>query len=165
MIRFAVPFLLFNAIAVCSSSAQSNSASYFCVVEFAGGLAYNETLRRWDAARFRPEGKFVLRMQLLKSRTIKTFSEKEEVVHDYMVTITKSGANSAIPCTSDSPQSRPAVTVDSYGWLTCSSSLTDYKFNLKTNRFISAYLIGYADGRDTNSDTPSISGGTCTKIN
>ena len=40
----------------------------------------------------------------------------------------------------------------------------DYVFSLKTNRFLSIYSIGYMDGEDSNENTPSVSGGTCTKI-
>ena len=40
----------------------------------------------------------------------------------------------------------------------------DYVFSLKTNRFLSIYSIGYMDGEDRNENTPSVSGGTCTKI-
>jgi hypothetical protein len=40
----------------------------------------------------------------------------------------------------------------------------DYQFNLRTNRFLGAYLEGYVDGKDNNDDTPFVSGGTCSKI-
>ena len=43
-------------------------------------------------------------------------------------------------------------------------SLPSYQFNLTNNRFLSIYDFGYIDGRDNNDETPSVSGGTCTKI-
>jgi hypothetical protein len=32
-------------------------------------------------------------------------------------------------------------------------------------RFLSSYMIGYLDGMDDNSNTPSIDAGICVKIN
>ena len=40
----------------------------------------------------------------------------------------------------------------------------NYKFNMKAGRFVEAYLMGYVNGRNTNDDTPVLSGGVCKKI-
>ena len=34
------------------------------------------------------------------------------------------------------------------------TALFEYKFNLKNNRFLRAYLAGYVNGMNENSDTP-----------
>jgi hypothetical protein len=43
------------------------------------------------------------------------------------------------------------------------TALFEYKFNLKNYRFLRAYLAGYVNGMNENSDTPYVSGGTCIK--
>ena len=43
------------------------------------------------------------------------------------------------------------------------TALFEYKFNLKNNRFLRAYLAGYVNGMNENSDTPYVSDGTCIK--
>ena len=43
------------------------------------------------------------------------------------------------------------------------TALFEYKFNLKNNRFLRAYLAGCVNGMNENSDTPYVSGGTCIK--
>lgn len=39
---------------------QQSGGTYYCVSEFSGGLAYDENLKKWDSARFRPSHKFVV---------------------------------------------------------------------------------------------------------
>jgi hypothetical protein len=44
------------------------------------------------------------------------------------------------------------------------ASLIPFRFNLKNNRFLGAYLIGFAEGEDNPDGTaPTIFGDTCTK--
>lgn len=136
-------------------------ASYFCVVEAVGGLAFDERTKKWVGSTFRPDKKFVLRLKRHRTRVQKaTFGE--DTVHDYNVTLTVAGSNSPSNC-GNYPDKH--VTVNELGWVVCKGlGLNEYRFNLKTNRFLSAYLLGYIDGADNNDDTPNISGGTCTKI-
>jgi hypothetical protein len=41
---------------------------------------------------------------------------------------------------------------------------TQYEFNVVNHRFLKIAIGQYVDGGDENSDTPSVSGGLCTKI-
>ena len=137
-------------------------ASYSCVVEASGGIRFNETTKKWEGTQFRTDRKFVLRLKFLKTRVEKDFLGKDETVHDYRVTIALSGGGGAHECFNWASGDRDIVTIKRDGLLVCDYR-TLYKFNLKTNRFIGAYLLGYISGED-DKDTPAISGGTCTKI-
>lgn len=53
------------------ADAQSKDATYYCVAEAAGGLKYNETMKKWEGGSFSPEAKFVLRMNFLRARVQK----------------------------------------------------------------------------------------------
>jgi hypothetical protein len=157
---------LFIAIAACSwadfALGQSKDAAYYCVAEFAGGLLYDATAKKWQGASFRADNKFVMRMKYVGSR-IEQSGSSDWSITEYMVTITEAGKAYASPC-SDAGSYEAKPVLSSNSWIVCNSSLTDYQFNLKTNRFLSVYAQGYAGGDDNNKNTPSVSGGTCTKI-
>ncbi|WP_153003766.1 hypothetical protein [Aureimonas ureilytica] len=50
------------------------------------------------------------------------------------------------------------------GSLDCQVMLTDLTINTKSMRFQTVYPIGYLDGKDTDSDTPSLAIGKCTTL-
>jgi hypothetical protein len=101
------------------------------------------------------DDRFVLRLKFLQSRT-----EKDQQVHDYKVTIIKSGTSSALAC--ESVGDSVAVTNER---VECTSTMTNYQCNLENNRFLGSYPHGYVDGIDNNEDTPPhVSGGKCMKI-
>jgi hypothetical protein len=120
-------------------------------------------MKKWKGTAFNADGKFVLRLKHLRTRVRKTLFGDDETVHDYNVTITKAGSNSPSSCANYPEQH---VTVNEYSPLICvgGDDLQEYRFSLKTNRFLSTYLYGYIDGKDSKENTPSIEGGTCTKI-
>jgi hypothetical protein len=153
------------AIAACSwadfALGQSKDAAYYCVAEFAGGLAYDAGTKKWQGASFRTDNKFVMRMKYVGSRG--QGSGLTGSLTEYMVTITQAGDSYAAPCTDDGSYEAKSV-LSSNTWVFCNSSLADYKFNLKANRFLSVYALGYVDGTDNNDNTPAMTGGTCTKI-
>jgi hypothetical protein len=139
--------------------------TYFCIAEMAGGLSYSTTEKRWRGATFKANEKFVLKLKLNRTRVQKDFLGKDETVGDYSVTVTESGKNVSQPCYGKRAPHPKEVTLDEYMIVNCSHNLTDYRFNLKTNRFMGVYFIGYVDGADNNENTPAITGGTCTRIN
>jgi hypothetical protein len=139
-----------------------SDASYFCVVESAGGISFNETTKKWESTRFHPDGKFGVRLKFIKTRVQKDVFE-DETVHDYNVTITPSGQKTPWECVASSNADPKIVMIEEDALLDC-QALYIYRFNLKTNRFIRAYLVGYIDGDDNKSDMPGVEGGTCTKI-
>jgi len=158
--------ILIASVPVTSANAQlGKDASYFCISEFAGGVAYDQATKKWKGTALRTNNKFVLRLKFVNSRVEKTFFRGDEIVHDYNITFTETGSNSPEPCI-DVRQSKPRITVGYDGLMTCTSSLdlNEYIFNLTKNRFLATYLIGYIDGKDSNENTPAVSGGICAKI-
>lgn len=143
--------------------AQSREGAYFCVEEFAGGVAYQEGSKRWEGSTFRVEGKFVLRAKFVKTWLYKG-GLSEENITDYKMTITEFGTNRVRDCERVGAGERDLVSANEKGFFVCRSILTEYRVNLTTNRFLAIYAIGYVDGDDKGSDTPAITGGTCTKI-
>jgi hypothetical protein len=159
-LAFGLAALLASSPSELASEAQN--LTYFCVEEFSGGLHYDETAKKWRGATFRANTKFILRLKHVRSRTFKNFFGQNEQVQDYDVSITESGSSVAEPC-HNYPASK-MITLDSSRWLRCRDGAERYIFNLNNNRFLSAYLHGYVNGKDTNADTPHVGGGTCTKI-
>jgi hypothetical protein len=158
--------MLLAACVPSAAVAQVNkNAAYFCAAEVAGGLYYNSALKRWEASSFKADQKFVLRLKFLRARVQKgTFIfAAEESVTDYEVTITQSGSNFAGGCESDSGAKEITV-VNELGYVECQWSFGRLKFNLNSNRFLSAYLSGFVNGKENNDDNPAVLGGTCTKI-
>ena len=155
--------ILIACVPFSAASAQlGKDASYFCVAEFAGGLIYDEGMKKWKSGALRIEEKFVLRLKHLRTRVQKSYTGEDEPVHDYDVTVTPAGSNAPFPCVSYG-QRHVAVRLLSSVW--CDGlDLQVYKFNLITNRFLSSYLVGYVDGDHNKQNTPSVTGGTCTKI-
>jgi hypothetical protein len=135
--------------------AQEKDAAYFCIEETIVGLKFNEATEMWDAKTVRPEHKFVIRMKF-----VKTYSSLQ--MSDYDITITKAGTDDAAPCTNRYHIGAPVqVADDEFG---CRTKFFDFIVNVKTMRFLRIYSEGTVGGKDIGADAPSISGGTCTKI-
>jgi hypothetical protein len=164
-VRSFISVLVLILTGSASAVAQSRDAAYYCVAEAAGGLKYNETTKKWEGASFSPEAKFVLRMNFLRGRVQKEEYSSlvaEEQVSDYTVTITTAGSNTGVDCVSQYPSK--TVTVYESGTLRCYTAVSEYIFNVRTNRFLAIYRVGYVAGGDNNDSAPSLQGGTCTKI-
>ena len=135
--------------------AQVNDAAYFCIEEKIAGLKFNEATETWDAKTVRPEHKFVIRMKF-----VRTYNSLQ--MSDYDITITKAGTDDAAPCTNRYDIGAPVqVANDEFG---CRTKFFDFIVNVKTLRFLRIYSEGYVGGKDIGTDAPSISGGTCTKV-
>jgi hypothetical protein len=147
---------------------DSEDASYLCTREIAAGLAYNKARKKWEGVRLPSDGsfsRFILRMKFLKERTQRNVLGENETVNDYEITITETETNNAFPCRSAGTGIHTKiVVVGDDDNVACSARTYDFTFNVETNRFISVYLHGYADGIDSNENTPMVSGGTCAKI-
>jgi hypothetical protein len=81
-------------------STPPQNASYFCTVDFEGGLSFNENLKKWQSTTFLADRKFVLRLKFVASRTQRNYLGDDEPVLDFSVTITDAGSNSPSKCTS-----------------------------------------------------------------
>src|SRR5262245_2922054 len=134
--------------------AQSEDVGFRRGGDAAAGLWYNEQTKKWEGASFRPQQQFVLKMKFVRAR---------ENVSDYGATVTTSGKDTGLPCTTTDTEETVTV-VDSDRSFSCTTVAYDYVFNLSTNRFLSMYVYGYVDGKDSNDNTPVVEGGTCTKI-
>jgi hypothetical protein len=144
---------------VCSAAGATKDAIYLCVPEIAGGLGFNVVTKRWEGSSFRPGDKFIVRLKYLQSKTT-SLGESDE----YNVVIKQTGTSNGEECIT-LPASDPSViAVNKWGWVLCTSGLSDYRINIVKNRFLKIYPLGYADGEDNEKNTPVIVGGTCTKI-
>ena len=134
---------------------QGKDAAFFCIEEMIAGLTFNEATEKWDAKTIRPEHKFVIGMKF-----IRTYGSLQ--MSDYDVTITKAGTDDVASCTNRYHVGAPVqVADDEFG---CRTKFFDFIVNVKTLRFLRIYSEGYVGGKDIGADTPSISGGRCTKI-
>jgi hypothetical protein len=145
------PFVATITVTV-SLAQQPNEGAYYCAAQSSGGIVYNERTKKWEGTSFRPLSKFTL-----KFKYVRTAPNGDE----YAVTITPDGKNDVLAC---NPYRTQFVQFDEFGYLICRTDFFNYKFNLKAGRFIEAYLMGYINGRDSNDDTPMLSGGVCTKV-
>jgi hypothetical protein len=153
---------LFGALLLALSCGQAEAQepkteAYICKVEFTGGLAYDVESKSWRSTTFQPKGKFIFRVKSAKTETEKIGLRAV----NYEATVTEAGRNREVSCAGGKDKTTSA---DQDGTLDCATALYEYKFNLKNNRFLRAYLAGYVNGLNENSDTPGVSGGTCTKM-
>jgi len=147
---FLFPFIA--AILITTGFAQqSNEGSYSCVAESSGGIFYNDQTKKWEGTRFRPLSKFVLRLQYVRTTPLGD---------EYAVSVTPDGGSEPLSCTSHRTQ---FALFAGPGQLACRTEFYSYRFNLKSGRFVEAYLMGFVNDHDTNDDTPVVSAGRCTK--
>lgn len=138
--------------------------TYFCTVEFAAGLAYNQTTKRWQSTTLRPDYSFILGLEFIETKQdelLPGLSVKKSTVSSYNIALIVAGSE-AMPCLSEDRDA--AVMYDGNPFVRCTSGVKEYSFNFQNNRFLQAYMHGYVDGKDDGGDTPSMSGGMCTRI-
>jgi hypothetical protein len=143
---------------------EARDTSYFCGVEFSAGLAFSKSTKKWKSAKLRPTRKFVLRLKFLASGIRKDRLGNDESAGDFNVTVTDAGSDNPTPCYPSQPEKYSITTKLDDPWFSCSAGLYDFNINLGKNRFLAASLVGYVNGQDVTGDTPTVSGGTCTKI-
>jgi hypothetical protein len=146
------------------AEAQEHDGSYYCVAEFSGGLAYDEKLKEWKGTRFRATEKFVVYFKYVGPHL--PYGGGQSYTEDYFVTVTTSGSDKVETCKTyyNEASDKIEFTRD-VGRGDCQTFLHRYTFGLKYKRFLSTFEWGgYAIGMDEKTDTPTISGGTCTKI-
>jgi hypothetical protein len=136
---------------------EPKTEAYICKVEFTGGLAFDVESKSWRSTTFQPKGKFIFRLKFVKPQTEKIGLHAV----NYEATVTEAGRSREVSCAGGKDRT---TSPDQDGTLDCATALYEYKFNLKNNRFLRAYLAGYVNGMNENSDTPGVSGGTCIKM-
>jgi len=152
LIRIFFSTFIATILITAGSAQQSNEGAYSCVAESSGGIFYNDQTKKWEGTRFRPLSKFILRLKYVRTTALGD---------EYAVSVAPDGKNDPQSCTSHRTQ---FALFAEPGLLTCRTEFYNYRFNLKSGRFVEAYLMGYVNEHDTNDDTPVVSGGRCTKI-
>jgi hypothetical protein len=87
----------------------------------------------------------------------------KDTVHE-MIVMYLANPGKPLPCRTDSQPDGTVIVREYQAAFSCFSALELYTVNLNTMRFRIAYLGGYTDGRDADSDTPAITIGKCGKI-
>ncbi|MEP7240578.1 MAG: hypothetical protein ABI697_06810 [Devosia sp.] len=141
------------------------SGSYYCTEEFGGGIGYNESLKQWQGQAFIPQAKFIVGLKLPSSTP--NSGNAENLVQTYSMTTTDSGTTNTSACTysGNYGDESPVRLETDFPLLGCWSNFFSYRIDLATLRYLRVYFAGYVNGADNNDNTPSVMGGTCTKIN
>jgi hypothetical protein len=135
---------------------------YLCTPEASGGVAYSGG--KWVGTSFSLEVPIVIRL-----KPVGPTSDVDIVGHTpvpataYQVTITV-GRKQPLACRTNSQPDGTVNMRENHAAFSCFSVLELYTVNLNTMRFRIAYLGGYTDGRDADSDTPAMTIGKCGKI-
>ncbi len=171
-----VPLLLLSST---THPQQSKNGTYDCVIEWSGGGKYNSATKLWEGSGFNPnsmEPKFTLRVTYLgRDATKPTTTTPFQFDDYYNITITPSGWPTPIECAKDGSNNvyvirnvdDGSIAFDCTSWSNVGIfRLYQYRFNLRSNRFLRSYPGRYLAGNDDRDviDPPYISGGTCTRV-
>lgn len=126
---------------------------YVCVANHAAGMAFDKNKKGWNATTFKPAGKYLV----TKAKPGDTITNGVWVVK-YVGT-----DGPAYSCADDFDKE--------YGTLLC-RGIGEFRFNRKTNRFLSSYMLGYYSDDSVKGSTlfaegsqnPSIEIGTCSPL-
>jgi hypothetical protein len=142
------------------------SSTYLCTESTSAGVKYNENSGHWEGRSLEAQGKFMIRIELVRQRTV--FGRPGEppiaVGADYRTTMTLPVSN--VP----GPERRPCVphggetelvAIVGDSEMVCRVRSYELALNLSTSRFILINRAGFIDGRDASGNTPSISVGNC----
>jgi hypothetical protein len=164
MARYAlslVTLLLLSSVA--NSQQQLQTATYYCVAEWAGGGWFNSATGRWEGTGFDPNSldyKFILKVRPVRNALQALGPALGPEYRSYNVTITPSGSSPTLDCQTDTYSQ---VVSSRFGRIQCDTALYEYVLSLGFNRFLRIYKGAYINDKAGKDDTPSISGGTCTK--
>ena len=106
-----------------------------------------------------------MKLEFIAKRNQKDFRGEDQPAADFKVSLTEGGTSYPDYCFSKNFKGFPNTSMTgTFDYLDCVDPPREYEFNLRTNRFLVYYRSGYLDGKDNNDNTPSMSGGTCTRI-
>ena len=142
------------------------SSTYQCTESTGAGVKYDENSGRWEGRSLETQGKFIIRIELVRQRTV--FGKPGErpiiVGADYRTTVTLPVSNAPgperRPCVPHGGESE-LVFIAGENEIVCRMLSYDLALNLSTGRFMLISRAGFIDGRDVNGNTPSISIGNC----
>jgi hypothetical protein len=144
-------------------SLEPRNASFYCRVEFSGGISFNEISGRWDSAHFVPVQRFTLKLQFISSDVRKDHQGNDESVANFKAAIIREESHMPASWFPNGCETDITVKLDN-PWFSCSSGVSSYNINLGLYRFLSSYMAGYVNGSANNDAMPSMSGGTCHPI-
>jgi len=162
----------------CSSSSSAEqqffdnsgkfSGSYACTVRNSAGIYYDQALKDWRPSVLENGGGFIIDVAETGTSAENSLNE---IATSYTIRIIDSEKKTASNCTvvENTSSGEPRLIVEhniaNNGRVGCQASLTDYRFNFSTLRFVIPYTGQYfLDGIDAEGDTPSITAGTCEKM-
>ena len=149
------------------SAQPLKDGAFLCITEKSTGFYYDERLKRWQETNFKTD-QFVLRLRYVGKK--ENSPDTNYTLYHYEVIITPVGTSQKRSCYPTAEMSHdlsvdaPTIGIADGLYFECHATSFIYKFNLRSHRFLSAYLEGYVHGRDDNNDNPMISVGTCTQI-
>ena len=145
------------------------SSTYLCTESTSAGVKYNENSGLWEGRSLEVQGKFMIRIELARQRTV--FGKPGErpiiVGADYRTTVTWPVSNAPgperRPCVPPHGGETELVAIAGDNEIACRVLSYDLALNLGNGRFILINRAGFIDGRDASGNTPSISVGNCTR--
>jgi hypothetical protein len=142
------------------------SSTYQCTESTGAGVKYNENSSRWEGGPLEAQGKFIIRIELIRQRTVfgKPGDRPIVVGADYRTTVSLPVSNAPgsarRPCAPHGGEG-DLVFIAGENEIACRVPPYDLALNLSTGRFMLINRAGFIDGRDANGNTPSISVGNC----
>ena len=123
--------LFLTALSLLPLPAQAiapQSVTYYCTSEAAGGLKYDEQLKKWRSINFRTGKAFVLKLQFLSASKEKMFDFEPSptTVNQFRVTVTEAGSSKEKNCINMNDPKAP-VRVWGDGWVRCETVFTEYR--------------------------------------
>lgn len=143
------------------------SGSYLCIATAAGGAKYDNLLKEWRSVLFNvADSKFALNVKDNGLGQVDSeYFGGDAVIYTVTVSSFDSGKPiSCLPRSGDFTNINNGIAMWKHGGFSCTSSFTEYTFNLTANRYLGGYLLGYVSGEDSNSNTPFVEIGKCTKL-
>ena len=126
-------------------SSICSAEQYICIAETSAGFNYSETSKKWESTRFNTEKKYII-------------SESDSEYY----------AREVVRIGSDYPVASCVEGFNSHGYLLCSSSFHDFRFQKENGRYLISYFGGYYNVMpslneitDSTSDTPFMEIGKC----
>ena len=127
------------------ASTPALADEWVCVAEQSIGYEYSTESGEWVGSKFETDKKYLI-------------SEASGSDYTYWIAIVGS-KNILAVCEEDF--GTVGVKKDI---LTCSDWMVHFQFNRETGRFMYSYLIGFIQGKDDGSSTPTMEIGTCTAL-
>ena len=145
------------------------SSTYLCTESTSAGVKYNENSGLWEGGSLEAQGKFMVRIELVRQRTVFGRPGEPPIAAgaDYRTTTTLPVSNAPgperRPCVPHGGESE-LVAIVGDNEIVCRVRSYELALKLSTGRFILTNRAGFIDGRDASGNTPSISIGNCIRI-